>query len=586
MARRLTSLAILLISAIGVAQPFGRFGYLDGAKLPGFVVDRQGFRITAADASTFQFSQPTQAWRYSQISDMDKEAMISSSGRAPRKISANLLSPGFSLYFESGLSFVVSSADCPFITWADGSAGSGVPTPPINWALISFKKAEPPVLLAFPDQKYSLRIDGGPGGWVLRSIELTPGWVHVISPLGNASAATSSARDLGALVQRVLPNLDVWIAPRPRYEDIEIHSDEQSVTATWHFDRPLAVIPSAAILAAAGGYPVKIETPVRDLGIATDEGPVQVTATPDLVVRFPVRRLAPGRSLVDGFDHVDAVVNGFNDVQGMVGVALANLEAGCDPKTRDMATKLSTRFVSQSKNYPEPITGQQLPYSSDGAGLEVASAYALLLASNLAADGRDVRVNPLNLSMLVSRDWATWKIWAADPSISRTATELTAVACVLGGDEHLRLDGAMLEAGLAADRARSRGGAPNSEILSNLRQWLFSGEAAANADTFCEALSSPVTVFADFPISARADKDGLIVSWLSQDCIPKEVVVSSASHFRVDRGKNVLTISSHNTDSGLIIRALPGDIGPTEVRLSSSSLISVPKFSPPPRSGG
>jgi len=587
--RRLTSFAALLLTVFAVGQPFGRFGYEDGGTLPGFVLEKHGFRVNSPKASFFRYMEPTGDWRTTEISDMGKSAIVSTAGRAPRKIHMNLLTPGFSLYFESGSSFVVDSEACPYLTWSEGSVGAGVPTPPTSWVLVSFQRAQPPVLFYFPGERCAMRVDGAPGAWVLRSVDLTSQWVRVVPPLGSANVATANARELGALVQKVLPNLDLWTAPEPVLRQTEVQSDDESATVSWHFEHALAVIPAAPLLAAFGGYPVQILSPVRDLGLATEDGPLEVCLSEDLVVRFPIRRLNLGRAVVDGAQTVPSDVSSVEDVAGIVDVALSNLESACGPRTRDTGARLGARFIGQVKNYREPITGQQLPFEQDGTGADVAAAYALLLASSLSTAGQDVRANPLALSLLLKRDWQDWKIWCTGEATARRSSALAAVACALGGDGRLRSDAGMLEAGLAAERGlqiwRSKADheapAPMTEPLDDLRKWLFL-EGAPPTTPFIEALESPLWVFADYPVSGRAALAGVAISWLSQEATPKEVVVHWNEPFHVDRGKNVLTISARQVALGTTVRALPADIGPTEILLESQAKPAILKFSPPP----
>lgn len=568
-----------------MGQPFGRFGYDDGVSLPGFVVERHGFRANAKDADFFRFADPTDEWRCTEISDMDKAAILSTKGRAPRKIRMNLLTPGFSLYFESGLSFIIGSEDCPFLTWSGGSVGGGVPTPQTDWVLISFGKSEPPILFYFPNGKCSLRIDGSAGAWILRSVEVGPGWVRIVPPLGNSDASTSNARELGTLLEKVLPNLDVWTAQEPSLQGLEIHSDDASVTASWHFDHPLSVIPAAALLAPLGGYGAAVTSPVRDLGVRTEEGPLEVSTSSDLVVKFPVLKLPLGRALVTGDQIGHATLEGYEDIQGIVQVALSNLESVCDPKTRDMAARLNSRFLAQVQNYREPITGQQLPFQASGEGADVSAAYALLLASTLAASGQDVRANAFSLSLLLKQDWNGWTIWCANKELCRRCSAIAAITCAIGGDEHLRLEAGMLEAGLAAQRGlglwrlgKDHPDPKLTEPLDSLRQGVF----CSSQDKFVGALMSPVRVYADYPISARTAATSIFVQWMSPDTTPKEFTLSSNIPLQITKGKNVLTLATHLVPNGLAVRALPADYGATEVMLNSQASVSIPAAASPP----
>jgi hypothetical protein len=575
---------------LSIGQPFGRFGYEEGATLPSFFIGRTGFSVRAKGASHFDFMEKTDAWRCTEISDTLKAAIVSAKGRAPRKVRMNLLAPGFSMFFEAGFSFTVDSPDCPYLTWKDGSVGANVPTPPTDWVMVSFQNAQPPVLFYFPGGQCSVRVDGSSGAWVVRSVELNPCWIRVVAPLGKEAAPTASARDLGTLQAKVLPNLDLWTAAEPTIKGVDVKSDDVSVICTWHLDHALAIMPEASLLAPLGGYPIQIGTPVRDVGIATEEGPVEVSSGEDIEIRFPVQKLLPGRALVDGSQTGRPDVSGMEDIPGIVAVALGNLESACDPRERDTAARIGARFINEGKDYPEPITGQNLPYQEDGKGADVAAAYALLAASDLATSGSDMLANPLALSLLLKRDWGSWTLECTDQELGRRCTALMAVACTLGGHERLRLDGAMLQAGLAAQRGLGVWRSAHEKIatttftepLDEIRQALFSTGDPSSICPFVGALKSPVTVYAAYPVTGRDDTDGIAVSWLSQDATPKEFTVAWAEKVHAEKGKNVLTIASHQVVLGVSIRALPADVGRTEIKVKGPSTPTIPKYVPQP----
>src|SRR5262249_5753733 len=131
-------------------------------------------------------------------------------------------------------------------------------------------------------------------------------------------------------------------------------------------------------------------------------------------------------------------------------LAFANLPASRDTQTKETAEEALTEYLGEAKYTTEPYSNQQLPYTADGAGLDLAAAHALLMQSTITTVKATSEPNSLLTSVLWRRDWRTWTIWTPDLDLSRRAEALGALAAALCPEPARRLDAAMLEAGLAS----------------------------------------------------------------------------------------------------------------------------------------
>ncbi|HEY3780409.1 MAG TPA: hypothetical protein VGL56_04945 [Fimbriimonadaceae bacterium] len=589
MARRLTSLLVLLLATFAGAQPFGAFGYHEPTDVAGFILGRDGFHVNAAGALQFRYVQPYTQWKCTDLADSRVAAVVSTKGLCPRKVKIDLVSPGFELFFETGFSFIVNSKNSPYLTWPDGSVGPDVPTPPIPWVLISFKDSQPPVLISFPSGSCSVRMSGTTGAWTIRSVDVDPHWLHIVAPLGDTGVATSTAAELGALVQKVNPNLDIWCQNEPVLKSMETQSDAVSVTGIWHYDRPGAIIPEAALFAALNGYQLEIKSPTRDLNAPNHAGPVVVSSGSDLVIRFPIQELKPGRALANGMPilHMNAPKD-LGDISSIWSLALTNLIASCDRRTRDAVPALVSRYVAESSIQAEPFTRQQVPYDESGTGMDQAAAFALLQQSQTAAGGLMRQTNPFILSLMLRRGWDRWLLECPNDAISRRASAIASIALALAGDTNSRLQAGMLEAGMAAEQGQNlwqwhRGIAEKKQFLEpveDCRRTLFLVPEAK--DPFVQVLEGDLHVVADSPVLATSDPLSVSVHWTNEDTRPQELLFLTGSQLKITQGRNILTMATRLEKEGYYARALPADSGVTELYLSAIPALSLPDYAPPP----
>lgn len=146
MARRSISLALIALAlpAAGWGQAFGRFGYARTLAVPGFKIDQNGFTPAYPISDHIEFGRASGIWKATQTSSTEQTVSLQEFTGNPSKVRASLLAPGFSLYFASGITFKLSATSAPYLTWTEGSASSGVPTPNVSWVILSFRDAQPP----------------------------------------------------------------------------------------------------------------------------------------------------------------------------------------------------------------------------------------------------------------------------------------------------------------------------------------------------------------------------------------------------------------------------------------------------------
>jgi hypothetical protein len=582
---------ILALATVSLGQPFGRFGYTEPTSLPGFILHRDGFMASTPGASFFRYQEAYSSYRPTSTSDIEQTAITSTAGLGPRKLKVNLLRPGFALYFETGFYFKLGDKQAPYLSWADGSVGEEVPTPECSWVLVSFRNQQPPMILSFEGAKTSVILTGSPGNWILRSVDTEPNWVRVTEPTGTQPQQTANAADLGLLVRRVTPNLDLWATPAPALKGVDIKSDSTSVIATWHFAKAGAFIPMPPLLASTGGYNATIQSPTRDSGASTEQGPLIASDSPDLTIRFPVQKIEPGRSLLANLQLQKLTApSSLTDIPSVFRLAFDNLSPSTDRKSRMIANASSSTYFSDASMVPEPFTGQRLLTDATGKGSDVAAAYALLLQCNLSADRSAQDTNSILLSLSLRRDWGTWMPMCGDLDTQRRAAALMSLAYVMDGGDAARLEAAMLETGLCAQRGLQRWQAhrhmatesPFLEPLDDLRTQLFFTKVPLPADAFVQSLLTPVKCKSDAAVTTSMRGTDTVLQWVATDELPTELELFCSGDYHVEKGRNVDSFDLKQTPTGVRLKVMSVDVGPTEVVLKSAKNAPLPPYVVPP----
>ena len=580
---------------MAAAQPFGRFGYTEKVEVPGFEVDRAGFRIVSDRADRFQFEKASTRWNPLLTTETSQTIGLSGVGRSPLKLRVDLLGAGIQLYFQNGLSLGLGSTQSPYLSWIEGSVGPGVPTPAVEWLLVSFRDSQPPLLISTPGRKTAYQVSGKAGAWRLMAVGGFQGWLRATAPNGGLPMATNSASALGNLLVQIKPKLKYLVGPVPTITGVDLAEDADGITATWNFDRPYAVVPIPALLAPVGGYPLRLETPTYRLDSTDPSGPISVVQDKLMRIRFPVRRIPTGRPVTLGAppDGGIGTVSPL-DIPGVGDLAFANLTAARDDLTKETTEETLAKYLQMANYAVEPHTNQRLPFGEDGAGMDLAAAHALLMQSATTAERATSEPNSLLTSVVWRRDWRTWTLWTSDEALSRRAGALAALAAAICPEPKRRLDAGMLEAGLAAQIGlrtwRRQNGHTGTEKLEGapyegLRHALFAYVQRPEGDeNFVRSMLSEIRVYGDHSIRAQ-NRDGQIyLSWAAEDDRPTQIILASAYPLEAEAAANLDSLSAEDALGFTVIKCTPKGRGDCDIRIRTPSWAApLPKYAPTPK---
>lgn len=574
------------------SQNFGRFGY-GSLPIPGFSLDRKGFHARYGSADTLRFLSPCPVFLPTSVSEFGETITMNGGPGSPSKARISLLSPGFSLYFEAGMSLHISSPASPFLSWKEGSVTENVPTPDVSWSVLSFRDSQPPIVFAFPAGPTSLTITGSSSDWTIRTSKKFHGWVRIGLPNGVEPMRASTASTLGKLSLAVAKQQSFWLAPTPTLRKQEVVGDETGVDAVWTFDMAGALVPSALQLAALGGYPVKILSKTHSVDPGTDEGPMAVMDGPELRVHFPVRAIHHGRSLAIGEPTVTPLASAsYRDVQSVFSLALEGLTATSDSQTAKLSEDTLAEFLAQADYVKEPATKQMLPFTEDGAGMDLVAAHSLLMEAIACATAKD-DVNSLLATLEVRRDWNTWLPTTENEALRRRTAALASMAGALGRRPDSRLQGAMYEAGLAADRAlvtwRSKRAieSPSSsktEPILGLRQAIFTlaGEPAIGYD-YAKVLLSPLKTTGRLSLVLDKDAARFAMTWSVVDANATSFELLSTPALALTARTNIRRLEIASIAGGIRVVTAPDTAGICQALAKFDVKgLAVPKLVPPP----
>jgi hypothetical protein len=398
-----------------------------------FEVSPSSFRIRSEGAALFEFpgAPIRESVRNTPVGDVWKLLNVEGS---PSAMEFTTATSGFLARFGSGMSLTVRGLPPPFITWADGSVGEGVPSQPSRWALLSWPTPQPPLLIVFRNRPASLIAVPTPDGFELQAEPGFQGWLEFKAPLGGERVTTRRAADLGALLQKIQPVLGWMVNPSPRLREFTACQDDRGgMVATWKFDRAGAEIPPGAQRAVSAKL-AELATKTTNIAgrMVSDEAKI--------AVRLPMRRLLPGIPVLASASATrPPEIGEWNDYAATVNAAFAML-----------AGNVSTAYIRRLERHANDSNALST------ADANVQSAQHLLRC----ALGEE---SP-HLSALEARlDPRTWTMTDSD----ETSTALLAVAFAI--DEHpgVRAWGAMINAVLRLSRGRTP--------LSDVRAAIYGG---------------------------------------------------------------------------------------------------------------
>lgn len=548
-------------------------------------VDSEGFRASHELADKFKFLVKARVWKPLETDSIGQTVFLDASGGTIQKARASLLDLGFQLYVKGRLRLRIGSTLAPFLTWDGGSVGPGVPTPKVNWIIVSFRDSQPPIAFGF-ERPGALIVEGKAGDWTLSSQDSFEGWIRVSAPTGIRPFRTTSASELGAMLAELRPIAKELFGPPHRLVETEVFGDLDGVTARFRFDRPRAMLPSYWVLAQLGGYDLKVLSGISYSKFLGEDGPAVFADTDSVRLRFPIRRVPLGRSVVAGFQppELPATVSAL-DWRGVSDLALPNLFASADEGLRSAAKDASDSFFEVASYVVEPWTRQRLPYGPDGDGLDAAAAGALLLQVHANASSFRSEPNSLFESILQRVDWRTGLTFDVDRSRALRTAAMAAAAGGLSSDATVRMQGAQFEAATAADRGyavwrrrRDQEYTPLPMVelpAADLRHSIF-GRARS---PLMNALASPVRCVGGPPFMANVANGKLELSAVVDDVRPRAFMLSAGQPLKVVAGENIRDLKVREFFGEYRVVATPTKIGRWSVVIvGQTSPISIPSY--------
>jgi len=582
--RFLKGLLLLLsvVSSIAYAGSFGRFGYTSAPEMAGFRVSARGIKALHPSADWLNLWVPLKLWKVLSIS-ADEQTILTDGGPGrPSKIRLNLWDFGPLLYYPSGINFKVNSTSAPFLTWAEGSVGAGVPTPDSKWITISFRDSQPPIVLGFLENPGGLIVEGKPGDYTIRSNSPYRGWVRFGLPIGLRTQSASTAAGLGSLAEETAANFSLWQGPPVELLATSVTEDDASLICKWKFNRQRFSIPLAFYFAPLGGYPARIESAHKRLQIQNEDGNFIRGDSETLQVRFPCKRVPVGRGVALARPDIDSEALSkspptWSMPLNVLAIALFNTLSGRSQFYSDWCRVLSDDYYETVETALEPWSKQNMTYDRDGKGLLEAAVQALLVNSRLAVDGVAPSFNPELLSVGWRVDHYTGQLKGLSTTESLPILAIGSVAAGFSQDPQQRLLGAVMSCGLATQSywAKQRNGTEIVfEPLSNLRRAIYStGQAPKNP--------IPLSWFSEFrsigdsPVWLEKSPEGFLLCWQVRETITGTLILHTGYEISITARENLVSLFQTSTEGRISLKFEPQATGVCK------ALIIVPKWALP-----
>lgn len=308
----------------------------------------------------------------------------------PSKLRTSSDRPGFDAFFPRGVRLDLSASGGPRLTWAEGTVGPAVPTPPSPWAALSGGVSDPPIGLAFLAGPATLRITGGNGVWRVESE--SDGWVRFFLPYGLIGLGGDDAGAYGRLAQAVAGATRYWLSNSDGGR-LAVRFDETGVRAEWTRAVAGAPIDAALVLARFGGYEARIVSPVFDASAPLADGPQAFAASSVVEAVLPMRTVPPGRAVVIGAPP-DPTTLSPEDPRTVLGLAERLVLAPPSVVEGQARGWLADFFArppipgSLSAAYAVLAASVGEPFADDGSELAGFASWVLATPSSMVAAGR------------------------------------------------------------------------------------------------------------------------------------------------------------------------------------------------------
>lgn len=539
----------LTLTAISLAQEgFGRFGYTRYPELPGFDFTDEGFKTKFPGSDRIRFATPLKSLNRVLINPYRMVALTDGGPGKPSKLRFDTADFGFSMYFAQGIELKVNSSASPFLTWKEGSAGNGVPTPDADWVALSFQDRQPALVLGFPEDKTNLTVTGELGAWTIKSNPNYKGWVRFSLPFGTEPYQATTARAVGRLSERCVQQELLWYAPIADLPEPTIEEDALGLDVTWKLPRKKTVLPNLFLFAQYGTYPLKIQSLYSTYPSRIGGEPVIVSAEPELRLRLPIRRIPNGRGLSLGellpFEHPEA---NWKNPSDLVTVALANTLANRSRAVQPLVKKLLGDYYEATSPVKEPNSKLNVFYDQTGNGMLATAVHSLLTQSSNIGEPSSPSEDPQFISLSWRQDPYTGSLGVPSDD-QRRILAIAAIAGAFSSNPELRLRAALMEAALSAERgkeiwARRQGLIrPMPQILEPLvgiRKGLFSLTSEIKADPIVANWFSELRVFSNAPVWLNPLNPGYELCWEGEEKQIEEIKLDLPYQIQLSSKRNI-----------------------------------------------
>ncbi len=418
-----------------------------------------------------------------------------------------------------------------------------------------------------------MRVSGSSGQWQVRLSPGYEGWIRVFLPFGQRVPETSETliERLGRQASVIKGLTPLATQQNPRAVNQRVFQGLGAMRLSWTFDRPGAVVPSAAILAGLTTG-AQVTTPYRLISDSFSEGPLGLATGTEMSVLLPHGLLPLGRALTEG-----AWEQGIPSDEARINAASPLSQRDSMPEAvLDLYSKLSRGRAAfgESDSY--------LPKTqADLAGFaEAAEKHAWWINEGILPDSSNLALSAL----LWKSDPLTWNLASAPGIQAKTAT-----AALLSQSTDRRIEGLMLGYGLLARssliEAQKRNGfsitAPAEAIPKDLMVLL--GRSAPGSD-WTRLLTAPFWLTEGPPAWLRKGERSWVLLFMADGTEPVDFMFRSRTPAQFEPATNCSGfISAQQADKQGVwryrLRAVPTARGLVEVRIKTpdATFVVVPK---------
>lgn len=538
---------VSLLLAAGVAGGYGQFFQQDYFKLQTIEIRGTAFRVLAPGAPELNFAVDQKPLGFSRANRFGSALAYQQKPNGITRAILETTSLGFSLECHAGATFSADTGDMPFLSWKGGTVGPGVPTPVVNWMVVSWPITTSPLFLSFSGAGASALVSRTGNGYSISVDEKFTGVIRVRTPYGTEAVSATNAAEFGQLISKCEPLANSFGAPAPVLQRFSCVEEGNSLVGTFVFDRPGSVIPKPILDAAAlGQLLIESETVNGTAGSV----PMQTCKSTLLRIRLFARKLSRGYAITTQPKADSAMPATLSplDTVGLTESCLAIVSGSCSVASFSAFPEFLEFVETAERGYVnDRLTGLPICSSAEVTSSTLAAGYALAALSQGLASRSYV-------GALASIDWVRVSP-SGELNDAQKAASLFAIATAFDPSAETRFLGALVNASLVAQRVSGK------TPFFQLRSWLFPSKSVVGmkAPDWLFAMHSPVRILSPVneKVSVAADKEIITVSGIAGG--PKNVSIdwmADAPLFVVSSTRNTKpTIAASNSVQKLTIEA-------------------------------